>query len=98
MPSLSSKLRHDVEHYLRLSDIKVNTIAEVQDTSLQKLMGTHGNGLIPIALPAVEELLAEKELISLGTLHGVHEELWLISSQRRIENPVAAAIMKEFKI
>jgi LysR family transcriptional activator of nhaA len=98
MPSLSSKLRHDVEHYLKLNDIKVNTIAEVQDTSLQKLMGVHGDGLIPIALPAVEELLAEKELISLGTLQGVHEELWLVSSQRRIENPVAAAIMKEFKI
>lgn len=98
MPSLQSKLRHDVEHFLKLSDIHVNTVAEVQDTSLQKLMGTHGDGLIPIALPAAEELIANKELINLGALPDVHEELWLIAAQRRIENPVAAAIMKNFKL
>jgi len=34
MPSLHSRLRHDVEHYLKLNNIHVNTIAEVQDTSL----------------------------------------------------------------
>lgn len=98
MPSLQSKLRHDVEHFLKLSDIHVNTIAEVQDTSLQKLMGSHGDGLIPIALPAAEELIANKALINIGILQDVHEELWLIAAQRRIQNPVAAAIMKDFKI
>ena len=98
MPSLQSKLRHDVEHFLKLSDIHVNTIAEVQDTSLQKLMGSHGDGLIPIALPAAEELIANSELINIGTLQDVHEELWLIAAQRRIQNPVAASIMKDFKI
>jgi LysR family transcriptional activator of nhaA len=98
MPSLQSKLRHEVEHFLKLSDIHVNTIAEVQDTSLQKLMGSHGDGLIPIALPAAEELIADKELINIGTLQDVHEELWLVAGQRRIQNPVAAAIMKDFKI
>ena len=98
MPALSSKLRHDVEHFLKLNNIKVNTVAEVQDTSLQKLMGIHGDGLIPIALPAVEDLITNKELINIGTLEGVYEELWLVGGQRRIENPVAAAIMKEFKI
>jgi LysR family transcriptional regulator, transcriptional activator of nhaA len=98
MPSIQSKLRHDVEHFLTLREIKVNTIAEIQDTSLQKLLGSYGDGLIPIALPAAEELLASKELIAIGTLQDVHEELWLIAAQRRIQNPVAAAIMKNFKI
>lgn len=98
MPSLQSRLRHDVEHFLKLNDIHVNTIAEVQDTSLQKLMGTHGDGLIPIALPAAEELVSNKELVNLGVLQDVHEELWLIAARRRIQNPVASAIMKEFKI
>ena len=98
LPSLQSKLRHDVEHYLKLRDIQVITKAEVQDTSLQKLMGSHGDGLIPIALPAAEDLIANKDLIVIGTLEDVHEELWLIAAQRRIQNPVAAKIMKEFKL
>lgn len=98
MPSLQSKLRHDVEHYLKLQDIVINTIAEVQDTGLQKLLGTHGHGLIPIAEPAVSELITNKELIVIGTLPDVHEELWLIAAHRRIQNPVAATIMKDFKL
>ncbi len=60
MPSMQSKLRHDIEHYLKLSDIFVDTIAEVQDTSLQKLMGTHGDGLIPVALPRSKNYLPTK--------------------------------------
>jgi LysR family transcriptional activator of nhaA len=98
MPSYQSKLRHDVEHLFRLREIQVETIAEIQDTSLQKLMGIHGDGLIPIAVPAAEELFADRQLINLGVLPDVHEELWLIAAERRIQNPVAAAIMKDFSI
>ncbi|MBC7533752.1 MAG: LysR family transcriptional regulator [Oligoflexus sp.] len=97
-PSLQSKVRHDVEHYLKLRDIHVVMKAEVQDSSLLKLMGSHGDGLIPISLPAAEELIAKKELLLIGTLQDVYDEFWLIAAQRRIQNPVAAKIMKEFKI
>ncbi len=98
MPSPQSKLRHEVEHFLKLNDIHVDTIADVQDTSLQKLMAAHGDGLIAIAIPAAEELISNKQLINIGTVPDVHEELWLIAAQRRIQNPVAAAIIKEFNI
>lgn len=98
LPSQHSKLRHEVEHFFKLRDIHVALQAEVQDTSLQKLMGAQGIGLIPIAQPAAEEMLADRELVALGTLPDVYEELWLIAANRRIQNPVAAAIMKEFKL
>lgn len=98
MPSFNNKLRHDVEHFLKLRAIQVNTIAEVQNTSLQKLMATHGDGLIALALPAAEELFASKELIRIGTLEDVHDELWLLAAERRIQNPVAASIMQSFTI
>lgn len=98
MPSPLGRLRHDVEHFLKLNDIHVETVAEVQDTSLQKLLATHGDGVFPIALPAAEELIASRELIKLGTLKDVHEELWLIAAERKLQNPVAAKIMKDFRI
>ncbi len=97
-PTFHSKLRHDVEHYLKLRNINVATKAEVQDISLQKLMGSHGEGLIAIPLPAAEELIANKELSLIGTLRDVHEELWLIAAHKRIQNPIAAVIMKDFKL
>lgn len=98
LPSLQSKLRHDVQDYFKLRDIHINIKAEVQDSSLQKLMGSHGDGLIPIALPAASEAIKNKELVIIGTMEDVYEELWLIAGQRRIQNPVAAAIMKDFHL
>jgi len=98
MPSSKGKLRNDVEHYLKLRDIRVNVVAEIQDTALQKLLGTHGDGLIPIAETAAEDLIKNQDLVVIGTLQDVFEELWLIAAQRRIQNPVAAAIMKELRI
>jgi LysR family transcriptional activator of nhaA len=65
---------------------------------VQKLLGAGGHGVIPIAQPAAEDMLKSKELIEIGTLPDVTEELWLIAGQRRIQNPVAAAIMKDFKL
>lgn len=97
-PTTQSKLRHDVEHYLRLRNIHVVTKAEVQDSSLQKLMGSHGDGLIVIPWPAAEELIASKQLSLIGSLQDVYEELWLVAAQRRIQNPIAATIMKDFKL
>lgn len=96
-PTLHSKLRHDVEHYLKLRSLPVVMKAEVQDISLQKLMGVHGDGLIAIPFPAAEELIARKELALIGTLQDIYEELWLVAAQRKLENPVAAALMRDFK-
>jgi LysR family transcriptional activator of nhaA len=98
MPTTQSKLRHEIEHYFKLNEIQVNLVAEVQDTSLQKLMGMYGDGLIPLALPAAQELLKQKDLVNIGILPNVHEELWLIAAQRRIQNPIAASLMKSFKL
>ena len=98
MPSIGSRLRHDLDHYFKLARIKPVVSVEVQDTSLQKLLGTHGAGLIPIAAPAIEELIETKELIVLGELPDVHEELWLIAGERRIQNCVAAQLMQDFSL
>lgn len=92
-PTMHSRLRRDLEHYLRVNEIRVDQTAETQDTSLQLLLGQQGVGLIPIAEVAVEPLIKEKKLIVLGTLKGVFEEIWLATASRKIENPIAAKLM-----
>ncbi len=94
----ASKLGHDVDHFLKLNDIKVERIAEIEDPALMKLMAAHGHGLIALPHPAAEELVAAKDLFVLGTLPNVHEELWLIAAQRRIQNPIAADLVKKFAL
>jgi LysR family transcriptional activator of nhaA len=98
MPTTASRLRHDVEHFLKLRKLRVDVVVEVQDTSLQKLLGNAGAGLIPVAAAAVDDLVAAKDLVVIGTLPDVHEELWLVAGERRLENPVAAQLIKSFRL
>lgn len=97
-PTVHSKLRRDLEHYFSVKGIRVNPIAETQDTSLQKLLGQEGVGLIPVAEAATAELIREKKLIVLGTLEGIQEEIWLMAANRKIDNPIAAHLMKSFTL
>jgi len=97
-PTVHSKLRRDLDHFFLVNDIRVDRIAETQDTSLQKLLGQEGVGLIPIAKTAAEDLVKEKKMVVLGTLKGIYEEIWLMAADRKINNPIAAGLMKSFSL
>lgn len=94
-PTAHSKLRHDLNHYFKLHGIQAVPVAETQDTSLQKLLAEHGVGLAPFS-----EVKGVKEpgLIRLGRLQDVYEEIWLISAQRKLENPIASKLMNSFSL
>lgn len=98
MPTHDSRLRADLEHHFRLAGISLNSVAETQDTSLQRWLGEAGVGMIAATTQAVEDLLKQKKLHKLGALAGVSEEFYLISSSRRIENPVASQLIQDFEI
>jgi len=94
-PTSHSKLRHDLNHYFKLHGIRALPIAETQDTSLQKLLAEHSVGLAPFS-----DVVGVKEqsLVRLGRLENVYEEIWLISAQRKRENPIASRLMDSFSL
>lgn len=96
MPSLHSKFRHDLNHFFKTNSINVDTIIETQDTSIQKLLGIQGMGLVPLPEFAGVDLVKEKKLFKLGTLQKVTEDFWLVSSPRKFQNPIARNIMENF--
>jgi LysR family transcriptional activator of nhaA len=97
LPTMHSKLRHDLDHYFRTNGIVVECLVETQDTAVQKLLCIDEMGLIAIPEFVGNILVAEGKLIKLGLLESVFEEIWLIAGARRIENPIASKIMKSFK-
>lgn len=94
-PTTHSKLRHDLNHYFKLHGIQTLSVAETQDTSLQKLLAENGVGLAPFS-----EVKGVKEanLIRLGRLANIYEEIWLVSAQRKLANPIAAKLMNSFSL
>jgi len=98
LPTYDSKLRYDLDHWSKSQGIAFNAIAEGQDISVKKLMAVNGLGLIPAATHTVTRQILAGELIEVGQLKGVYEELFLVTASRKLENPVAAHILKSFNI
>lgn len=98
VPTYDSKLRYDLDHWAELHGISLDVVVESQDIAVKEQMAVEGLGLVPAASYAVTQQVASGELVEIGTLHGVREELFLVTAQRKIENPLAAALMKTFRL
>lgn len=98
LPTYDSKLRFDMDHWAKSNNIELNVIAEGQDISTKKLMAVDQLGLLPTSSHAVSREVDSGELYEIGSIKGVYEELYLVSAQRKIANPIAAKILSSFKI
>lgn len=98
LPSYDSKLRQDLDHWAKLHSIELEIIAETQDISIKKLMAINEMGLIPTAKHTVTRQILSGELLEIGQLQGVYEELFLVTAQRKIENVLAAKLRDIFVV
>jgi LysR family transcriptional regulator, transcriptional activator of nhaA len=98
LPTYDSRLRQDLDHWAKLNKIELNIITESQDISVKKLMAINALGLIPTATHTVTSQVLRGELVEIGKLQGVHEELFIISANRKIENPIAAKLKEIFVV
>lgn len=98
LPTYDSKLRLDLDHWSKLHSVELNVITETQDVAVKKLIAVDGLGLIAAASHTVSELVQKGELIEIGQLQGVHEELFLVTAQRKIENSIAAKLIQTFSL
>ena len=70
-------------------------MAETQDTALQKILASKGDGVIFLPDFAPKELVKEGKLVSVGKLKEVFAEYHIIYSKRLIENPALDLIVKQ---
>lgn len=98
LPTYDSRLRQDLDHWAKVNKLELNAICESQDIAIKKLMAINEMGLIPTATHTVTGQVLRGELIEIGQLQGVHEELFLITAQRKIENPIAAKLRDSFVV
>lgn len=98
LPTYDSKLRYDLDHWSKTQNISFNVISESQDIAVKKLMAVSEMGLIPAATHTVTRQVLAGELIEIGQLQGLHEELYLVTASRKLENPVAAKLFKSFNV
>lgn len=98
LPTYDSKLRQDLEHWSRIHQVDWDILTESQDVSVKKLLAMHDLGLMAAAAHTVTRQVKEGALVEIGVLQGVYEELFLVTAARKIENPIAAQLVKDFMI
>jgi len=77
--------------------VDFHLVGESQDTIVQKNMAISGNGIIPIMKEAIGHYVQANQLFILKELPEIQDEIWGVTAKRRIENPIAADIIKKFK-
>jgi LysR family transcriptional activator of nhaA len=93
LPTHHSKLRHDLDDFFELKNIRIVCELETQDTSLMKIFATQSAGLAALPDVAALNLVRDKNLYKIGTLPNIKEEYWVISSKRTIDNPIATNLI-----
>lgn len=95
LPTTHSKLRHDIDHFFHLNSIHPKMVAETQDTSLQKLLSSRGDGIVFLPDFSTKGLIKDEKLVKIGSLKDVYCEYYLIYSKRLIENPALDLVLKQ---
>lgn len=98
LPTYDSRLRQDLDHWAKLNEIELNIIIESQDIAVKKLMAVGELGLIPTATHTVTGQVLRGELLEIGQVQGVHEELFLVTAQRKMENFIASKLKNTFTL
>lgn len=95
LPTLHSRMRGELDNFFHMNDISPKIIAETQDTALQKILSTKGDGVIFLPDFSTKELIREKKLVKIGVMNNVFVEYYLIYTKRIIENPALELILAQ---
>lgn len=95
LPARDDPLRIALDTWFEAHEMRPDIVGEFTDSALIKTFGRAGLGLFPAPAPMQAEILAQFDARLLGTLEGVSESWYAISTQRRIPHPAVAMIAAE---
>lgn len=98
LPTYDSRLRYDLDHWAKTKGVAFDVVVESQDIAVKEMLAANGIGLLPAAAHAMARQAASGELVEIGRLDGVEEQLFLVSAERKIANPIAKKLMAGFGI
>lgn len=95
LPNHSNRIRNEIEHFFEKNHIQPQVKAEAQDVSLMIQLAVNHQGLLVTSRQSVEKEIMDKTLIVMGELDDYFEEIWLLSADRKVKNPLAEVLMAE---
>lgn len=92
LPSRHNLLRGRIDRWLEAVAIKPDVVGEFEDSALLNIFGRSGAGLFPAPLALADEVAQQLGAQRVGVLEGVAEQIYAISSERRIKHPAVEVL------
>jgi LysR family transcriptional activator of nhaA len=92
LPTRGDPLRGAIDAWFAARDLRPQVVGEFSDSALLKTFGRAGLGLFPAPAGMQDDIAAQFGATPVGTLHGVSESWYAISTQRRLQHPAIGHI------
>lgn len=92
LPLHDTSLRRSLERWLEETGIRLNLQGEFADSSLLKSFGQAGAGIFAVPTAIETEVCRQYRVKVLGRVDSIRERFYLISVERKLKQPVVAAI------
>ena len=92
LPTQNCRLRRELEKWFRTVGIEPRVVAEFEDASLAKIVGTEGCGFVVVPTAVASEAIERYGFVSLGRTRAVETQFFAITVERRITHPAILAI------
>lgn len=93
LPGPNAAVRSEIDRWLGTARLHPRVVGEFDDSALMKVFGEAGEGVFPSPAILSEEICARYGVIELGRIDAVRETFWLISTERRVQQPEVLAVL-----
>jgi LysR family transcriptional regulator, transcriptional activator of nhaA len=93
LPGAAASLRRGIECWLTDRGIRMRVEGELDDAGLLRVFGGAGRGLFPVRAALRTEVEEAHGAVMVGTLHGLREQYYAVSNERRVRHPGVVALI-----
>jgi LysR family transcriptional activator of nhaA len=94
LPTEISTLRRSLDEWFDSEGIRPRVVGEFDDSALLGVFGEEDVGLFPGPTVIADEIQRQYDVVRLGTLRGVRQRFYAISSERRLKHPAVVALTR----
>lgn len=94
MPGAEVAIRPALERWFEAQGVRPRVVGEFDDSALLKAFGQGGAGLFVAPSAIADYVCRQYDVRAIGRIEAVHEQLYAITTERRMQHPAAMAISR----
>jgi len=92
LPSTNAALRGDLEEWFEARSVRPKVVAEVEDSSLMRVLGEAGRGVFAVPDVVQGDLQRRYRVSLVGRAPRLRQRFYAISAERKLKHPAVVAI------